>query len=447
MQFYQRELNRLKAVKAFIRRRFPAFGVNKRQEITRLIYEVAKRENILAADILSGVDFSDFEAVKEGLLKRRFPYSSSTQKSITPYLPKIELNTLEAADTSCKGFYPKEFFVEKVAAGSYLEARFKKIFPNAVFKEIESLKAYRSLHRGIDIREYNRRRDKVFIVKENYDFFKVCPCTKGAVGCGYYVFNLGFGCPFECTYCYLQAYTNSPGIILPANIDKFFDQFASSSGKIRIGTGEFSDSLALDGFTDYSLALLDFFKRHRKTTFEFKTKSIEINNLLKKSAPGNIVISWSLNPQIIIDENEFLASSLKERLNAASKIVRAGYKVGFHFDPVIYFNGWQEEYRNLIENLFCAVKPEDIAWISIGTLRFRPDVKRIIERRFAANKILDEELSLGYDSKLRYPYSMRYGVYKEMIHLLGSHSCGQKLYLCMEETRMWSDLGLKMPKL
>lgn len=443
MQFYQRELSRLKSAEAFIKKRFPGFGINKRQEITRLIYEVAKRENILPADILSGEDFSDFDIVKEGLLKRRFPYSSSTQKNIIPYLSKIELNSIEAANTSPKSFYPKEVFVERAAAGSYLERRFKNIFPKAVFRRIESLKAYRFLHRGIDVREYNRRHDKVFIVKENHDFFKKCPCTKGAVGCGYHIFNLGFGCPFECTYCYLQVYTNSPGIILPANIDKFFDEFTRSYGRIRIGTGEFSDSLALDGLTEYSLALFDFFKRNEKTTFEFKTKSIEINNLLKRSALGNIVVSWSLNPQIIIDENEFLTPSLKERLNAAAQVAAAGHKVGFHFDPVIYFNGWQEGYRNLVEDLFCTVKLKDIAWISIGTLRFRPDLKQVIERRFAANKILDEELLLGYDNKLRYPYALRYGMYKEMIQMLSSHSCRQKLYLCMEETRMWRDLGLR----
>ena len=37
-------------------------------------------------------------------------------------------------------------------------------------------------------------------------FVKHCPCSPGAVPCGYFNLNLQSGCPFDCSYCILQAY-------------------------------------------------------------------------------------------------------------------------------------------------------------------------------------------------------------------------------------------------
>jgi spore photoproduct lyase len=212
---------------------------------------------------------------------------------------------------------------------------------------------------------------------------------------------------------------------------------------MRLGTGEFSDSLMLDHITGYSIEIIEFFKKHPDIKFEFKTKSINIENLLKARHAGNIVVAWTFNPQKIIDENEFYTPSLSKRIEAAKKCVEAGYKISCHFDPVIYFNGWRKEYEKVLELLFSSIRPADIAWLSIGTLRFNPRVKQIIEARFPENKILDQELLYGFDNKLRYPYGMRLEIYSSMLKMLHKHSKKLPVYLCMENVSMWQDAKLK----
>ena len=214
---------------------------------------------------------------------------------------------------------------------------------------------------------------------------------------------------------------------------------------MRIGTGEFSDSLMLDNITEYSVSIIDFFKKQKDVMFEFKTKSANIENLLKTQHSGNIVVSWSLNPQNIVDTNEFYTASLAERLDAALQCVEAGYKVAFHFDPVFYYEGWRKDYGEVIDNLFTKIKLKHIAWISIGTLRFNPELKKIIETRFPQNTILDAELIPGYDNKLRYPYSMRYNIYKSVIDMMRKHHKKAPIYLCMEEKSIWRSLNLTLP--
>lgn len=421
--------------------RFPDFGVNKKQEINRLIYEISKKEKILPEKIFNSLGSDNFEAVKKELLKRRFPYASLNDKAARPYLPKLDLDPKNSFNKNKSKFTPRKIFIEKSAGTAHLKNNFKAFFPEAEFAEIESLKKFIRDNKKPGIAGYNKRRDTIFLTNEKYDFFKKCPCTKGAAGCGYHIFNLGFGCIFDCTYCYLQEYNNVPGLIFPLNIGRFFDEFKRyKKPGMRIGTGEFSDSLMLDHITEYSPAIIEFFRGHKDAVFEFKTKSSNIDNLLRAKHGGNIVASWSLNPQEIINKNEFFTADLSERLASAEKCAKRGYKIGFHFDPVIYFKGWEREYNMVIDLLFSKIKPGEIAWISMGTFRFKPELKSIIENRFPENEILDQELLLGYDNKLRYPYGLRLEIYKFLLGEFKKHSKKLPIYLCMEEISMRQDL-------
>ncbi|MFH1782441.1 MAG: spore photoproduct lyase family protein [Candidatus Omnitrophota bacterium] len=440
MELHKRDLDLLNKTNSLINSRFKHVGVNKAQELTRLLYEISKKDSVSPRPILDEIGALDFNTIKKELVKKRYPYSYLNNEALDLYLPKLSFEATSVLDTNKRKFYPKSIFIEKHASGSFLAKRFKNIFPKAKVKEIPSLKEYLKQNRGLTLKDYNKRTETVFITKENYDFFKRCPCTKHAVGCGYNIFNLSFGCIFDCTYCYLQEYVNSPGLIFPSNLDNFFNKFSSyKKSGMRIGTGEFSDSLMLDNITEYSFSMIDFFNKHKDVTFEFKTKSVNIANILKAKQTGNIVISWSLNPQNIIDENEFFAPSLKERLKAIELSRKAGYKIGIHFDPVIYFSDWEKEYEKVIGLLFKKIKTRDIAWISIGTLRFNPSVKLVIEKRFPENKLLDGELLKGFDKKLRYPYGLRRSIYKKMIEMLEKHSKDIPVYLCMEDRSMWQE--------
>ena len=75
-----------------IESRFPDFGVNKKQEISRLVYEISKREKTQPQKILASIGSGNFETVKKELLKRRFPYASLNNDAARPYLPKLDLD-------------------------------------------------------------------------------------------------------------------------------------------------------------------------------------------------------------------------------------------------------------------------------------------------------------------------------------------------------------------
>ncbi|MFH0731923.1 MAG: hypothetical protein V2A72_03250 [Candidatus Omnitrophota bacterium] len=430
-------------IKTLVNKTFPRFGVNKNQQITRLLYEISKRECISPKEILQSLPRKavKFPSLKNYLLSRRFPEAAAKGVEFSPYLPALEIDSKYKAKIEKAKLSPKNIFVEDVVRESYLVSRFKKRFPEAKVKTISSLKDYIKEKR-FGIKDYNKRRDNFFIIKEKFDFLKSCPCTANCIRCGYHILNLGFGCIYECTYCYLQEYVNSPGIIIPANLNDFFKSFKQYKHNIRLGTGEFTDSLCLDDITEFSPQLVEFFKKYPQTSFELKTKSNNIKKLLSVSPGKNAVIAWSLNPQPIIDKNEFYSSSLNERLDAAAKCADAGYRIGIHFDPIFYYNGWEKDYEKVVDWLFDKIPGKKIAWISLGTFRFTRRLKKIIENRFPENNILDAELLLDFDLKMRYLKNMRVDIYKKVIFRIKKHSKTVPVYLCMESKEVWKECDL-----
>jgi spore photoproduct lyase len=428
------------------------FHPNKNQlrDIERLIFEIMRRENMTLEKIIEYLKNNHkidklsgrnrFFPLKEALIRRRFPITSIKEKIDTKnvFLSKIRM-PLQDNWVVKKEFKPLRIFAEDEVKSSYLVENFRKKFPKI---EIEIVNYYSTYLKRNKFSVADLKKPLVFIVKEKWDFIKPCPCTKEHLACGYWIFNLGFGCPFDCSYCFLQQYANFPGIILPANIENFFEKFDVFYKKlkhpIRIGTGEFSDSLALDDITEYSKKLIPYFK-DKNVFFELKTKSNAIANLLDMEPKANIIISWSLNPQILVEKEELGSASLEERLKAAEKVQKKGYRVAFHFDPIIHFAGWEKLHKELIDELYSRLKPP-FSWISLGTLRSNRQLKTMAELRFAQSDIFYGELFIGEDKKLRYPSFLRSEIYKNMVKWIREFDTKSPVYLCMENKKMWDIL-------
>ncbi|RLA94193.1 MAG: radical SAM protein, partial [Deltaproteobacteria bacterium] len=218
---------------------------------------------------------------------------------------------------------------------------------------------------------------------------KRCPGTKGYTCCGYWVINALLNCPMDCSYCILQGYLQEPYIVLNLPLDKAFEEVRRLLDLrprhiLRLGTGEFSDSLALDLWIGFNQEAISFFSQLEGALLELKTKAQEVDHLLGLDHRSRTVISWSLNPQRIVEKEEIYTAPLQRRLEAARRCQEAGYLLGFHFDPIIEYPGWEDDYRGLIEELFRHVDPRGVIWISLGTLRYPPGLERVIRERFPA---------------------------------------------------------------
>jgi len=283
------------------------------------------------------------------------------------------------------------------------------------------------------------------------NFIKPCPCTPHYIGCNYYIINTDLNCPMDCSYCILQHYLDNPLLTIHVNthdlweeLDKFLH--CHRQRFIRIGTGELGDSLALDPITERSKELISYFRKKTRVNFEFKTKTLNIDNVMSEEPAENIIMAWSLNTEYIAEKEEKGAPRVKDRIEAAFQVQEKGYRVAFHFDPLILYPGWEQGYGAVIDRLFSRINPSRIAWMSLGSLRFPKPLKTLIRKRFPESKIIYEEMIRGIDNKLRYFKPLRIKLYQEAVNTIRSYSKERvPLYFCMESKEVWQKVLDKEP--
>ena len=341
-------------------------------------------------------------------------------------------------------FYPEKIYVEQDVGKLPLTTQIISRCSNVAVEEVPSAK---ELIAAFQKKQHALSDGKkvLLLAKNRGRFLEPCPGTKQEYRCcGYAVLNMGTGCPLDCAYCVLQAYLNNPLITLYVNTDDMLSELQGSTqlgrGKIvRIGTGEYMDSLALEHLTDFSHTILPFL-RSRDLILELKTKTTHIEHLLDLEHDGALMVSWSLNAEELTRTQEQGAAPVRERILAARTLVERGYRVGFHFDPLILYPGWQEGYRAVIGLLQEHIPAHAVAWVSIGSLRYMPALKQVAQERFPATKIYTGEFVPGLDNKMRYLQDIRLELYREVVARLREYAEDLCIYFCMEHPAVWQKI-------
>jgi spore photoproduct lyase len=353
-----------------------------------------------------------------------------------------------------KRYHPKEIVVENSVRNSPITENVLSRAPDVPLKYVESLGEKLEEARS-ENPSVARAKQSLVLAEHKGRFFKSCPGqqTRGKhrnICCDYFVINFASNCHMECTYCYLQSYLNFPYLIVYANIEQLIDELqtelsATPDRHFRIGTGELADSLATDHLTGYSRALVEFFAAQNNAVFELKTKSDCIENLIGLKHNGRTVVAWSVNPGWIQQTEEHKTATLEERLAAASKCVEFGYPVAFHFDPIIHYPNWKQDYRQVVRRIFATIPNASIVWISLGALRLAPSMRSLIRRRFPSSILPRGEFVPAEDGKLRYFKPIRVEMYRKMTEWISEDGPGTAVYACMERPEVWRKAFGKEP--
>ena len=111
-------------------------------------------------------------------------------------------------------------------------------------------------------------------------------------------------CGFDCSYCSIQSFYHGNEVTFDSGFANKLSKLELDPKKIyHIGTGQSSDSLMWGNHQGVLEALCDFAERHPNVILELKTKSKNISWLLKNKIPANLICTWSLNPQTIIEKS------------------------------------------------------------------------------------------------------------------------------------------------
>jgi spore photoproduct lyase len=287
-----------------------------------------------------------------------------------------------------------------------------------------------------------KQREKNIIATEQSEkkIYGMCPvASEKTVCCNLRTIDAVENCIFGCSYCTIQTFYSDKIVFdenfagklraIPVEPDRFY----------HFGTGQSSDALAWGNRNGNLDALCQFAAGHPNVLLEFKTKSDNIRYFLEREAPKNIVCSWSMNTPAIIDNEEHFTANLERRIEAARMVADRGVKVAFHFHPMVYYQGWDQEYPPIASMLMDRFTPEEVLFISFGSVTLIKPVIQKIRELGHPTKILQTEFVPDPHGKLTYPDEIKIMLFKTQYETFAPWHGKVFMYLCMEKASIWEN--------
>ncbi len=251
------------------------------------------------------------------------------------------------------------------------------------------------------------------------------------------------GCPYNCAWCYLKGTLRfRPDKAKPYykdrdKIELHVRSFLEGSNGHRelLNTGELADSLMCErNGNSFSTFIMSLFEGQEQHKVLFLTKSNRVQHLLENDYTKNAVVSFSLNAGCVARRFEKGAPPVEKRIEAAARLAEAGYEVRIRIDPMVPVRGWEQKYRELVDDVFSAFTPSRI---TLGSLRgFQSTINNASDRSWV--EYLTESSNWGK----RVDCNTRYLMYYETIQHLRDEYDYNDVALCKETLEIWDRLGM-----
>ncbi|MCU1329810.1 MAG: Radical domain protein [Bryobacterales bacterium] len=252
------------------------------------------------------------------------------------------------------------------------------------------------------------------------------------------------GCAMACSYCYVprqKGYANPISVFV--NIEQiaaYLTRHATKLGwkaepsqidpiywvyDIGCNSDCSVDAMVSDNVRD----LVSLFRTLPTAKATFATKFVN-RDLLSYDPQGKTRIRLSLMPQRMAKVVDVRTSPIAERIGIINDLHEAGYEVHLNFSPVIYYEGWQADYRELFDQLAQVLKPEvkDQLGAEIIFLTHNEKLHQINlgwhpkgEELLWNPELQDTKYSQMGGRNLRYKRGLKAGLVEEFNALLNKH--------------------------
>ena len=173
--------------------------------------------------------------------------------------------------------------------------------------------------------------------------------------------SISNGCTMACSYCYVprrKGFANP--ITLFVNIEQicgYISRHAGRQGPMVTPSqidpqywvydiGENGDCSVDAALCDNISDLVTLFRGLPNAKATFATKFVN-RGMLDYDPQQKTRIRFSLMPQTISKVVDVRTSAINDRIDAINDFVEAGYEVHLNFSPVIYYENWLNDYRDL----------------------------------------------------------------------------------------------------
>ncbi len=326
-----------------------------------------------------------------------------------------------------KAFVPQLVYIEPQALsyplGIELKEKFEKM--GIEIRSTTSHNQVRNIPGNNELQQYRNAKSTLVIgVRKTLKFETSKPSAE-------YAIPLATGCMGHCHYCYLQTTMgDKPYIRTYVNLE---DIFQAAENYIKERTPEItrfeaactSDIVGIDHLTHSLKKTIEFIGQQEFGRLRFVTKYHHVDHLLDAKHNGHTRFRFSLNSNYVIQHFEPGTSPFEKRIEAAGKVAKANYPLGFILAPLYRHEGWEKGYLDLFERLESTLPSyatKDLTFELIQH-RFTKTAKKIILKRYPKTKLeMNEEerkYKWGKYGRGKYIYKDEEGM--ELQNIIKSH--------------------------
>lgn len=285
-----------------------------------------------------------------------------------------------------KPFMPHLVYFEPRALeyplGKRLYEKFKKL--KIEIRQTTSHNQIRNLPGDTDLQKYRIAKQTLVVgIRKTLRFEPSKPSAE-------YAIPLATGCMGHCHYCYLQTTLGSkPYIRVYVNLDEIFAQAEKYIHQRKPDITRFeasctSDIVGIDHLTHSLKKAIEFIGTTQYGRLRFTTKFHHVDHLLDAKHQQNTRFRFSINSPYMIRTFEQKTSPLHQRIEAAVKVAKAGYPLGFVVAPLYLHKDWEQGYLELfqlLKNKLPESLTKDLTFELIQH-RFTKPAKRVIEKNY-----------------------------------------------------------------
>lgn len=244
----------------------------------------------------------------------------------------------------------------------------------------------------------------------------------------FYYNTLLLNCIYDCEYCYLQGMFPSANMVAFVNTDDFFDatREALKGGPLQLAISYDTDLLAFENVIPYCRPWIDFTTKHPSLTVEIRTKSSNLTALEDAAVSPNVILAWTLSPDVVVRAHESGTTPLAQRVHAAQMAMERGWKVRLCFDPILRVADWEGAYGRLIEDVFQSIDASRLHDVSVGVFRLNRDHLKTMQRQSTGSSLLHYPFVITDDGAT---YAQHTAMREWMVGQLTRHITREKIHL------------------
>ena len=270
-------------------------------------------------------------------------------------------------------------YIESKAQGFNLTKKCIRNFPKAKIIEISDYKSIFNRPRQ-DFQTQKQSMKLILAIKKPPYIYKGTDILQDGGYKNFYYNTPMLNCLYNCSYCFLQGMYSSANIVVFVNEIDMQDAVKNEIVKrvhkeqpLMLSISYNTDLMAFENILPITKNWIQFAKLNLDLNLEIRTKSGLYHSIKYIESSDQIVLAWTLSPDKVVRKYELNTPPLSKRISAIKLALKDGWKVRLCFDPILYYNNWENDYLELFNKVKSSLNLDQVLDITVGTFRMSND--------------------------------------------------------------------------